>query len=124
MVISVAASLIFDDAAGIGRIIIAYIVSFLPLFVFAALVAVISCWAKGVTSAFLLCVLVFLGFNFLEVWFPSFGSFFFTSSFGWYSLFMGSYINWAKILRMFLILVGYSIMLFGAGFYLFERKEL
>jgi len=124
MLVSVAASFFFDASLGIHNIIIAYITSFLPLFIFAIIAVVISCLARGTTSAFLLCILVFLGFNFLEMWFPSLKSFFFTSAFGWYHLFMGAYINWGKIIRMFLILLGYGIMLFGAGFYLFERKEL
>lgn len=126
MIISIVASFFFDSTSyGVIRIIIAYIASFAPLFIFGMVAVVISCWTRGTTSAFLLCILVFLGFNFLEAWFPSFKSFFFTSSFGWYSLFMGEgYINLGKILRMFLILLGYGAMLFGAGFYLFERKEL
>ena len=124
MIISVIASLFFDASLGILNIMIAYITSFLPLFIFAIIAVVISCWSRGITSAFLLCILVFLGFNFLELWLPTLKSFFFTSSFGWYHLFMGTYINWGKIIRMFLILLGYGVMFFGVGFYLFERKEL
>jgi len=124
MIISVLASFLFDSSLGIQLIVIAYAVSFFPLFIFAMTVSVISCLVRGTTSAFLLCVLVFLGFNFLEVWFPACKSFFFTSSLGWYNLFMGSYINIGKILRMFLILLGYGVMLFGTGLALFERKDL
>jgi len=124
MIVSVLASFFFDTSFGIHLIVIAYVVSFLPLFIFAMTVSVISCWTRGTTSAFLLCILIFLGFNFLEVWFPSVKSFFFTSSLGWYNLFMGDYINIGKILRMFLILSGYGVMLFGTGLALFERKDL
>ena len=124
MLVSVVASFFLSASLSVLNITIAYVTSFLPLFIFALIVVVISCWTKGTTSAFLLCILVFLGFNFLEIWFPSINSFFFTSSFGWYNLFIGTHISWGKILRVFLILTGYAIMLFGAGFYLFERKEL
>jgi ABC-2 type transport system permease protein len=124
MMISILVSVFFDASLSIHMIVIAYVVSFLPLFMFAMTVSVVSCWVKGTTSAFMLCILLFLGFNFLEVWFPAVKSFFFTSTFGWYNLFMGDYINTGKILRIFLILLGYGVMLFGAGLALFERKDL
>ena len=105
------------------KIITAYIAVFLPLFIFALLVIVIANITKGSTSAFMLSILVFLVFNGLEIIFPHFKSFLFTSSFDWYGLFLGSYINYSKIFRVFFILSGYAIMLFGIGFYLFDKKD-
>lgn len=125
MVISFSASFFINGTTiSIFNVLTAYVATFLPLFIFALVVIVISNLAKGNTSAFMLSVLVFLVFIGLEIAFPYFKSFLFTSSFGWYRLFLGSYINYSKILRVFLILSGYGIMLFGIGFYLFDKKDL
>lgn len=101
-----------------------YIMVFLPLFIFALVVVLISNIAKGTTSAFMLSILVFLVFNGLGLVFPYFKSLLFTSTFDWYRLILGSYINISKILRIFLILLGYGIMLFTASYYLFEKKDI
>ncbi len=106
------------------KILIAYIMEFFPIFIFALVVVFISNITKGTTSAFMLSVLVFLLFNGLGLVFPYLKSLLFTATFDWYRLALGSYINFSKILRVFLILLGYGIMLFTAGYYLFENKEI
>ena len=106
------------------KVFLAYIMEFFPLFVFALMVVLISNIAKGTTSAFMFTIFIFLVFNGLGFVFPYFKSLFFTSSFDWYTLFLRSYINSSKIIRLFLILLGYSIMLFTAGYYLFEKKDI
>lgn len=103
---------------------ISHIMVFLPLFIFALVVVFISNIAKGTTSAFMLSILVFLLFNGLALVFPYFKSLLFTSTFDWYRLILGSYINLSKVLRIFLILLGYGIMLFTASYYLFEKREI
>lgn len=106
------------------KILIAYIMEFFPIFIFALAVVLISNIAKGTTSAFMLSVLVFLVFNGVGLAFPYLKSLLFTAAFDWYRLALGSYINFSKILRVFLILLGYGIMLFTAGYYLFENKDI
>lgn len=106
------------------KILIAYIMEFFPIFIFALAVVLISNITKGPTSAFMLSILVFLVFNGLGLVFPYLKSLLFTSAFDWYRLILGSYINFSKILRIFLILLGYGIMLFTAGYYLFENKDI
>ncbi len=106
------------------KILLAYIVTFFPIFVLALTVIVIANIMKGTTSTFMLSILIFLLLNGLQIIFPNIKSFLFTSSFDWYRLFLGSYINYNKILRLAFILSGYSIMLFGTGYYLFEKKDI
>ncbi|MGD9567220.1 MAG: ABC transporter permease [Sedimentibacter sp.] len=106
------------------KILIAYILEFFPIFIFALVVVLISNISKGTTSAFMLSVFVFLVFNGLGLVFPFLKSLLFTAAFDWYRLALGSYINFSKLLRVFLILLGYGIMLFTAGYYLFENKEI
>ena len=124
MVISCIVSAIVGGRLGLGKIIVAYLVSFFPLFAFALTVMLISCFSRGSASSFLLSVLLFLAFHALGILFQGYQSFLFTSTFSWYHLFIGSYVNWYKIFRVFLILCGYGIMIFGAGYDLFDKKEI
>lgn len=125
MVLSFILSLfVKGGGTGILQIILAHIASFFPLFVFALLVMLISNIVRGTTGAFLLTILIYLVFFGLQIGFSGYQSFFFTSLFDWYNLFLGSYINWHKVFRVLLIFIGFGTMLFGAGYYLFERKQI
>lgn len=125
MILSLIASLLINrDMPNFFKILIAYIMEFFPIFIFALVVVLISNITKGTTSAFMLSVFVFLVFNGAGLAFPYLKSLLFTAAFDWYRLALGSYINLSKILRVFLILLGYGIMLFTAGYYLFENKDI
>lgn len=106
------------------RVLLSYFMAFLPIFIFALTVVLISNFTRGTSSAFMFSVFIFLVLNGLGLAFPHIKSFLFTSSFDWYRLILGSYINFGKIFRMFFILLGYGIMLFSAGYYLFEKKDI
>ncbi|HSH52651.1 MAG TPA: ABC transporter permease subunit [Bacteroidales bacterium] len=125
MVLSVIASLFINrNLPNLFKILISYVMAFMPIFIFALVVILISNITKGTTSAFMLSIFVFLVFNGLSLGFPQIKSFLFTSTFEWYRLILGNYINFSKIFRMFLILLGYGIMLIAAGYYLFEKKDI
>src|SRR5690606_2594160 len=98
------------------KIPMSYIMAFMPIFIFALVVVIISNLARGTTSAFMFSILVFLVFNGLNLVFPQTKGFLFTSTLDWYRLILGSYINFSKISRVFLILLGYCIMLITAGY--------
>lgn len=125
MILSLIVSIFIDRSMpNLLKILLAYIMEFFPQFIFALIVVFISNISKGTTSAFMLSVLVFLVFNGLEFIFPYYKSLLFTSAFDWYTLILGSYINFSKILRVFLILLGYGIMLFTGTYYLFEKRDI
>ncbi len=102
----------------------AYLVSALPLFVFALFVSVVANLMKSSAATFMVSVIMFLLLSGLGLYYASYQSFFFTAFFNWYNLFMGSYINVSRILRLFFIFLGCGIMFYGIGYELFERKEM
>ena len=125
MILSFIVSIFIDRSTpNLLKILLAYIMEFFPQFIFALIVVFISNISKGTTSAFMLSILVFLVFNGLGFIFPYYKSLLFTSAFDWYTLILGSYINFSKILRVFLILLGYGIMLFTGTYYLFEKRDI
>ncbi len=125
MILSIIASLLINkNMPNLLKISMSYIMAFMPIFIFALVVVLISNLAKGSTSAFMFSVFLFLVFNGLNLLFPQTKSFLFTSTFDWYRLILGSYINFSKIFRVFLILSGYCIMLIAAGYYLFDKRDI
>lgn len=125
MVLSLIVSIFINNGMpNILKILLAYIMDFFPQFVFALAVVLISNITKGTTSAFMLSILVFLVLNGLEFIFPYYKSLLFTSAFDWHTLILGSYINFSKMLRVLLILLGFGIMLYTASYYLFEKRDI
>jgi ABC-2 type transport system permease protein len=103
---------------------LAYLVTFLPVFVFTLFVILLANIVRSGLTVFFLSVIGFIAFHFFSILFPQFASFIVTSMFDWYTLWISEKVNVFKIVRHFLILFGCGIMLFTAGFYLFDRKEL
>ncbi|WP_248929709.1 ABC transporter permease [Paenibacillus hamazuiensis] len=128
MVLSMLAGLIFNpssvNAMGVVRVILSYAATFLPVFVFSLLVVLLSNILRGGLAVFFLSIIVFAGFNVLGVVYSNVSSFLITSMFDWYTLWISETINGFKIFRQLLIMVGCGMMLFTAGYYLFDRKEI
>ena len=125
MVLSLISSWFINKSIpNILKVLVSYIMAFMPIFIFALVVVLISNMARGTTSTFMLSIALFLLLNGLSVFLPQIQSFLFTSTFNWYRLILGSYINYSKIFRIFLILLGYGIMLSAAGYYFFEKKDI
>ncbi len=128
MILSVLAGLIFNPSSagliGIIKVVVSYIATFLPVFIFALLVVFLSNIIQGGLAVFFLSILIFIAFNFLSIFFANYSSFFITTMFDWYTLWISEKINFLKIIRQILIMSGLGIMLFSAGYYLFDRKEI
>ncbi|SDC15519.1 ABC-2 type transport system permease protein [Paenibacillus sp. UNCCL117] len=128
MVLSLLAGFLFNMTSvsfiGIVRVVLSYIATFLPIFVFSLLVVLLSNMLRGGLAVFFLAILAFLALNVLGIVFSGYSSFFITSMFDWYTLWISETINAFKILRQLLIMSGCGIMLFTAGYYLFDRKDI
>ncbi|CAH1204720.1 hypothetical protein PAECIP111891_02588 [Paenibacillus allorhizoplanae] len=128
MVLSLLAGFIFNPSSasfiGIVKVLVSYGLTFFPVFVFALIVVLLSNLIQGGLAVFFLSILVFIGFNFLGIVFSSYSSFFITSMFDWYTLWISESINVFKISRQILIIFGCGIMLFTTGYYLFDRKDI
>ncbi|RAV05514.1 ABC transporter permease [Paenibacillus sp. YN15] len=128
MVLSLLAGFLFNMTAfsfmGLVRVIVSYAVTFLPIFVFSLLVVCLGNVIRGGLAVFFLSVISFAALWVLGAVFSAYSSFFIISMFDWYTLWISDALNLSKILRQALILAGCGIMLFTAGFYCFDRKEI
>lgn len=102
----------------------AYIISFVPLMVLSQMVILISNVSKGSASAFLISIVIFIILKVLELKVGGSRYFLFTAGFDWYNLFLGSYTDFGRILRMSLIFIGYEMAFFSAGYYFFEKRSI
>jgi ABC-2 type transport system permease protein len=103
--------------------ILSYLVSFIPMFVLALGIVLLANLFKTGISVFFIAILTFVVFKVLEVVFTQYSGLFITSYLDWYNIWLAQSFPLWKILRQFLLLVGYAIMLFTAGYYLFDKKE-
>jgi ABC-2 type transport system permease protein len=107
----------------LARTILSYLVSFIPMFVLALGIVFLANFFKSGISVFFVSILGFVVFKVLGIVFTQYSSLFITSYLDWYNIWLAQSFPLWKILRQLLIMTGYAIMLFTAGFYLFDKKE-
>lgn len=127
LVFSLLAGFIFNTNSAtldsLGRTVFSYLVSLLPLTVLALAIALLANIFKSGIAVFFVSILTFLALKVLGVLFSQYSSLFLTTQLDWYNLFLVNSFPILKILRQFLIMLGSGIMLFTAGFYIFDKKE-
>ncbi len=127
LIFSVFAGFLFNtNSATLGDFattVLAYLVSLFPMFVLALGIVLLANIFKSGTSVFFLSILTFIIFKVLGLAFSQYSSLLITTQLDWYNLWMANSFPFGKIMRQFLIMLGYAMMLFTAGFYLFDKKE-
>ncbi|MGI6711536.1 MAG: ABC transporter permease [Bacillota bacterium] len=126
-VFSVIIGLIFNydsmTLLGLGKSFLAYMVSLLPLLVLVLGIIFLTHILKSGISVFFAAVLLFVASEVLSLIFPQYAGLLITSHLSWYKLWFAHTFPLQAVIRELLLMMGYAIMLFVAGFYLFERKE-
>ena len=127
LIFSLAAGFVFNansaTAGALFRTALAYAVSLLPLAVLALGIVLLANVFKSGISVFFLSILLFIVFKAVALYFYSYAALFMTTQLEWYNLFLIDSVPWGRVIRQFLIMLGSGIMLFTAGFYLFDKKE-
>ncbi|WP_446897179.1 ABC transporter permease [Clostridium sp. LBM24168] len=127
MVFSIISGLIFNSNSfnllDIFKIIISYVVTLLPMAVLCLVITLLANIFKSGIAVFFLSILVFIGFKALEIFLPAYSGIFFTSMFGWYNVWIMDNIPLLKIFREFMMMLSYAIILFTAGYYIFDNKD-
>ncbi|MGI6450599.1 MAG: ABC transporter permease [Desulfitobacteriia bacterium] len=107
----------------LGKTILIYLVSLFPLLVLALGIILLANVLKSGTTVFFVSILAFLILKAAGIFFPQYASLLVTSQLDWYHLWLSTSFPLAKILRAFLLMLGYAIIFFTAGYYLFDKKE-
>ena len=127
LIFSMLAGFIFNTNSAtldsVAQTVFSYIVSLLPMVVLALGIVLLANLLKSGISVFFVSILAFIVLKVLGVVFSQYSSLFMTTQLDWYNLFLVNSFPLGKIIRQFLIMLGSGIMLFTAGFYLFDKKE-
>lgn len=127
MVFSLATGFVFNlnsfTVNGFIRIFVSYFVTLLPLLIFALLIILFTNIFKSGTAVFFLTILVFILFKALGIFYVQYSGLFFTSLLDWYNLWIMNTFPLSKIIREFLLLTSYGILLFTISYYIFDNKD-
>lgn len=127
LVFSLLAGLVFNGDSitfsGFLKTIVAFLVSFFPMFVLSLGIVFLANMLKSGISVFFVSILCFILFKGLGILFSQYSGLLITSYFDWYSLWLANSFPFMKILRELLLMLGYAILFFTGAFYLFDKKE-
>ena len=127
MVFSIVAGFFFNSndftPIGFKRIIISYIVTLFPMLVVTLVIILLTNIVRSGIGVFFIFILLFLGFKVVGMLFYSFSNILFTSLLDWYNLWIMDQIPVLKVIRQFMLMVSYGILLFTVAYYLFEKKD-
>lgn len=127
MFLSLLAGLFFNRNSftfvGLYRIVVAYLVTLLPMLVLSLIIIVFCNIFKSGTAVFFLSIILFILFKVLEIIFPQYSGLFFTSMLDWYNLWTMDTFPLGKITRTFSLMMSYVIILFTGNYYLFDKKD-
>ncbi|MBV4419166.1 ABC transporter permease [Clostridium tyrobutyricum] len=127
MILSTISGIIFNlnsfNFLDVSKIILSYIVTILPVMILCLIIVILTNILKSGIAVFFLSILIFIAFKALEIFFPSYSGILFTSMFGWYNLWIMDGIPLFKIFRDFMMILSYDIILFTAGYYIFDKRD-
>jgi ABC-2 type transport system permease protein len=127
MIFSVIAGFAFNSNSfsfqGILRIMLSYGITLLPMMILAILIMFLCNLLNSGTGVFFLSIIIFISLKALGIFFPQLSGLFFTSMVDWYSFWIMDTLPVSKILREFLLMSSYGILLFTGGYYLFDKKD-
>ncbi|MDP4180732.1 MAG: ABC transporter permease subunit [Bacillota bacterium] len=103
---------------------VAYGVSIVPMIAIAIAITFIGQFFKSTGSGLTISILIYIAISIISRLSPQFSRITFTSYTDWYQLWIGSSILIGKVISSFIIILSYSMIFFGIGFYLFDKKEL
>lgn len=107
----------------IARILISYLVTLMPMLVLALFIVFFTNILRSGIGVFFMSILLFIVFKALALVFSSYSGVLFTSMMDWYKLWIMNDISVIKILRQFMMMVSYAILLFTGSYYLFDKKD-
>lgn len=127
MVFSMLAGFLFNANSAsfeaVARTALAYVISLFPLLTLALGIILLANVFKSGTSVFFIAIIAFLAIQAFGIFFSQYASLLITSQLNWYNLWLADSFPLSKIARGFGLMLGYGLMFFAAGFYLFDKKE-
>lgn len=107
----------------ISKVIFSYLIDIIPALILAIFSTFMVQFFKSSSGALISCILTFIGINILTLFIKGFNNIIFTSYLNWYSHWAADRASFLVNINLLLMLLGYGIIFFTTGFYLFDKKE-
>lgn len=125
LIFLLAVKLIFSHTAGgAGYAVAAYLLDLIPMAVLVLLFAFLHQLVKSSGSAVAISVICYVGLVIIGKYVSFAGGLVFTEYLVWHGIWLGATLPIGVLLPKIGILLGSAIVLYCAGYYLFERKEI
>lgn len=113
-----------DAVVGFLNSLKAYAIAFIPMVAITTSAAFISMFFRSSGAALTAGVFVYIISKLVGILSSKTSSFLLFSYTDWHMLWLGSSLDWARLFVVFTFMLGYSIILFTAGYIMFENKDL
>jgi ABC-2 type transport system permease protein len=127
MILSTLAGFLFNSNSftfrGLINILLSYAVTIFPMMILILIIVVLSNIIGSGVGVFFLTILIFIVFKALGIVFSQYSGILFTSLMDWYNLWTMDPFPFLKIMRKFMMILSYGIILFTTGYYLFDKKD-
>ena len=110
--------------AALGHVVLAFILSWLPMMVFILLVILLAQFSKNGILTFFLAVFTYLLLIALRFFYPQLANMLILPLFDWHIGWLAGIRNVAVILRQGLLLISQALIFLGLGCRMFETREL
>lgn len=102
----------------------AYLLDLIPLFILVLMAALINQLTQNATFAMFLSILIYLALVVAGMFIPQTAGLLFTGYMQWHNVWLGSTLPFHAMASKILLLLGYAVVFFGAGFFFFDRREV
>ena len=102
----------------------AYLIDTVPIIIVILMAAFINQLTKGSTMAMFLCIIIYILLYIVGIFVPSLSGLLFTGYMKWHTIWLGHILPFGAILSKTALLVGYALIFFSGGYWLFMRHEI
>lgn len=113
-----------SDLAGLFSSLGAYLLDAIPLAVTILMAVFLNQLVRSPTLTMLISIVLLIAAYIVGLFFPQVGAMLFTSYGQWHNLFIGATLPFGAMMMKIGMLVGYGVLFFCGGYYIFERKDM
>lgn len=110
--------------AGFGTALGAYLLDCLPLLVLVLMAALINQFGKSATVSMFLCIIVYMVLQIGGIFIPQLSGLLFTGYLQWHNIWLGTTLPFGTVIGKIALLLGYGLVFFSGGNFLFLRREV
>ncbi|MCL2059235.1 MAG: ABC transporter permease [Oscillospiraceae bacterium] len=108
----------------LGEALASYLLTLAPMAAYIAFASFVAVLIRSPALVMFLCIVSYLVFAFFGTFNSSVGAALFTTYTGWYRMWLGHRLPWQSLLTTAGLLLSTSVVFFGFGYFLFDKKDI